>query len=280
MKMKFYTLFFLIVAPLLNQSLAGQCLNSSNLYSFNYNDKTYEIVRENKTWTEAVSCALERGGYLAEINSQAEQEFLFTTLKSNALINLENTTAFECGSCAFVWIGGSDIATEGSWYWDGDNDGSGTQFWMGDLNGSPVGNLYNNWGMEPDNYNNQDGLGLALNNWIFGIAGQWNDLALHNDLYYVIEYDMILGVEEFESEKELIIYPNPAQDQINIINRNSLVIQKIELFSVLGQKVKTVKISNQTYLKEIEIGDLKPGIYVLNILLGNGDILTKKMVKQ
>ncbi len=172
------------------------CVSDDSIYEFSYDGKMYEIVRQHRTWVEAAACAVERGGYLAEINDEAENAAIFDELINNASIDPNNTTAPDGGGASYVWIGGNDIATEGSWVWDGNNDGTATQFWMGDFNGSPVDGLYNNWGDEPDDFtdpdvspNGQDGLGLALSDWPFGVAGQWNDISDTNTIYYVIEYD-------------------------------------------------------------------------------------------
>jgi hypothetical protein len=109
----------------------GQCATTSNIYAFNYNSKTYEVVKENKSWVDAASCAVERGGILTEINDLAEQSAIFGALDNNANITTNNTIAPDGGG-AYVWIGGNDIATEGNWVWDGNNDGTSTQFWQGD----------------------------------------------------------------------------------------------------------------------------------------------------
>lgn len=154
-----------------------------------YNGKNYEIVKENRSWVASAAVAVERGGFLAEINDLDEQNAIFDEL-GNASIIASNTVAPDGGNASYVWIGGNDITTEGNWFWDGNNDGTGNQFWMGTLSGSPVNSLYNNWGDEPDDFGSgQDGLGLALTDWPFGVAGQWNDVAQTNELYFIIEFD-------------------------------------------------------------------------------------------
>ena len=65
-----------------NYLVLGQCANSSNIYSFVYNGKTYEIIKENKTWADAASWAVERGGILTEINNVSEQNAIYTELIS------------------------------------------------------------------------------------------------------------------------------------------------------------------------------------------------------
>lgn len=178
-----------------NNAPVSQCANSSNIYSFTYNNKNYELVKENKTWEEAAACAVARGGYLSEINDISEQNAIFNELSNNATITTSNTTAPDGGNAAYVWIGGNDMLTESSWAWNGDNNSTYTLFWYGTFDGNAIGGLYNNWGkgsiglLEPDDYlNNQDALGLALTNWPNGSSGEWNDLNKDNTLYFLIEF--------------------------------------------------------------------------------------------
>jgi hypothetical protein len=161
----------------------------SSIIPFSYNGTNYEIVRSNKTWSEAASFAISRAGRLAEINDLAEQNALFSELTTASIVT-SKTTASDGGNASYLWIGGNDMGTEGNWMWDGNNDQNGTQFWMGTQTGTAVGGLYNNWGDEPDDFGSgQDGLALALNDWPLGVAGQWNDLELTNTLYFLIELD-------------------------------------------------------------------------------------------
>jgi hypothetical protein len=173
--------------------IIDECVSSDKIYSFTYNGKNYEIIKVNKTWPEAATCAVERGGFLVEINDVAENTALFNELTNNASITNSETTAPDGGGASYVWIGGNDIATESTWVWDGNNDGTAIQFWQGNANGTAIDGLYNNWGNEPDDYGSgQDGLGLALTEWplssgILGNAGQWNDVSHTNELYFLIE---------------------------------------------------------------------------------------------
>jgi hypothetical protein len=106
------------------------------------------------------------------------------------------------GGVAYVWLGGLDDEEEGTWLWNGDNE-----FWLGDKNGTALD--YANWGAgEPDNYTNsdvspngQDFAALALEAWpkgngSLGKAGEWNDIAGTNQLYYVVEFDTKKGDDD------------------------------------------------------------------------------------
>jgi len=260
-----------------NYTVLGQCANSSNIYSFVYNGKTYEVIKENKTWIDAASCAVERGGILAEINDSSEQNAIFAELNSNAGINANNTVAPDGGGGSYVWIGGNDIATEGNWVWDGNNDNNGIQFWMGTSTGSPVGGLYNNWGNEPDDFGGQDALGLSLNGWPLGVVGQWNDVDHTNTLYYIIEHPTILGIEDIDFNHIIKLYPNPFKNFVTIENDN-LDLNEVLIISPLGQEVKSISIKNLPSQK-IDLSNLSEGIYLMKISSKNGRSTIRKIIK-
>lgn len=163
------------------------CLNSENIVEFQSEGKRYELVMERKTWVGASNCAVSRGGYLVEINNSQEQNAVFSALTNN--ISDPSQLIVTDGDGSYVWIGGTDIATEGTWLWDGDFDGVGEHFWEGNAMGNAIDGRYNNWGLEPDNFNGQNALGMAITSWTNGQAGQWNDIQGGNSLFFVIEYN-------------------------------------------------------------------------------------------
>lgn len=201
--MKFCVTLFFVSVLFFPLRTSAQCGSPSTIHSFIYDNKSYEVVKENATWTQAAACAVSRGGKLVEINTAAEQYAVYTQLLVNASIVLSRTIAPDGGGAAYVWLGGNDMQTEGAWFWDGANTGNGTQFWQGisaAKGGGPVNSLYSNWGNEPDNYGGatgpgQDGLAMALTNWPLGTAGQWNDISTSNTIYYVVEHPGIIPVE-------------------------------------------------------------------------------------
>jgi len=261
--MKLKTFLYLFVT-LISVQISAQCINdTNNIVTFTYNLSFYEIVKENKSWTSANNCAKSRGGHLAIIDSTEEQDTIFSVLNS-AGINNSNTVASDGGGASYVWIAGTDSANEGSWVWDsiGNNN---PQFWSGGQNGSIVGGRFNNWGNEPDNFQNQDGLGLALTDWPLGVAGEWNDIDLLNSLFYVIEYQLPTAVEKVAVNKRsraFHIYPNPTENWLNLscdcqFKRNSRFI----IYNSSGAKVMHGRMNGE----KINIQRLKSGIYWLHL---------------
>ncbi len=83
--------------------------------------------------------------------------------------------------------------------------------------------------------------------------------------------DAPLSTEEFESDLDIAIYPNPTTDFINI--QANFDINSVEIYSLHGQKV--LAIENK---KTIDISSLSKGIYFLKVKTVKGEI-TKKVVK-
>ncbi len=255
-------LFLILSLTSFSNFVYSQCTPSSaNIYTFTSNGIKYEIIKEKLNWVNAAACAVTRGGKLAEINSQAEQDTLFNRINS-AGITASNTVAPDGGGASYLWIGGNDLATEGKWVWDGDNQGSFAQFWQGTASGSPVGGLYNNWGNEPDDYSGQDALGFAYTNWPLGVAGEWNDIKETNLLYYVIEYSGTTSISELKSN-EFSVYPNPAEDFITIECKQALHHLTYSLTDLSGKIILQGILTNT--INTIDISSLIPGIYFVDV---------------
>ncbi len=176
---------------------------------FYYADHSYLIVKELKTWTDAAADAVSKGGYLVEIGSKAEQDVVYQGIV-DAGISATYVSVPDGGGTAYIWIGATDRANEGGWLWNGKNSQSGgTSFWEGKANGYAVNQSYYNWGgkasgtlNEPDNFtdsevspNGQNAAAIGLAKWPTGTsvelgkAGEWNDIAETNKIYYIIEFD-------------------------------------------------------------------------------------------
>lgn len=262
-------------------NLFGQCASNDNIYAFEFGPKSYEIIKENKNWSSAAACAVERGGYLAEINSSLEQSAILSALISAAEIDVSNTVAPDGGNASYVWIGGNDIASEGDWFWDGDNDGTGIQFWEGKADGSAVDGNYNNWGNEPDDFGSgQDGLGLALTDWPLGSRGQWNDVQTSNTLYYVVEFDHTSAIVDPAIRNNIDVFPNPMSQQLSIQNKNIDVdIKQVVVLNMLGQSVSSYPIEGKQS-KDMDVSHLSQGVYFVKVELEDGLFFVEKIIKE
>ena len=190
-----------------------ECASSINIHPFTNGSSNYELVKEKKTWAHAAACAVERGGFLVQIDSSAEQSAVYNAILASGVSSNYNDLD-DGGGVSYIWIGATDSKTEGKWLWDGTNSGFGFNFWngqgdAGNDTGAAVQGSYVNWGrtgtnsgtfMEPDNYDNsQDAAAIGLGQWpsgapfVYGNPGQWNDINTANTNYYIIEFPIAAG---------------------------------------------------------------------------------------
>ncbi|WP_299223791.1 M1 family aminopeptidase [uncultured Psychroserpens sp.] len=67
---------------------------------------------------------------------------------------------------------------------------------------------------------------------------------------------IILGVEEFEFDNDIVVYPNPSKDIVNIKVPNTITIESIEIFNTLGQLVQKQNFSNRISIENMASGML------------------------
>lgn len=152
--------------------------------TFSFNGNTYEIINTAKTWAAAKAHAEANNGYLAIVNSQAENDAILTQA-----LNFFSTapSADDGGGAKYIWLGASDTVTEGTFKW---------------VNGSALSAGYSHWGLpvEPDDFpfgpsGDQDALAMALEAWPLGggigTTGFWNDIDESNAMYFVVEYNPV-----------------------------------------------------------------------------------------
>jgi hypothetical protein len=91
--------------------------------------------------------------------------------------------------------------------------------------------------------------------------------------------DLVTSVTNLDIEMGIDIYPNPSNNEINIIipDAEGSTANIITLFSPLGQILITEKINSKKSI--IDISELPKGLYMLSISV-NENIITKKIIKQ
>ena len=89
-----------------------------------------------------------------------------------------------------------------------------------------------------------------------------------------IQSDNIIGIESYNINDNIKIYPNPTTHQLTI-ESEKLTFNEIEVITITGLKVK----SFQQNIKTINVSDLPTGIYFIK-LFSEEKVFTKKFVKQ
>lgn len=97
------------------------------------------------------------------------------------------------------------------------------------------------------------------------------DLSTSNAILTGDVQDTALAIEDNQLESRISIHPNPANQQINI--KTNEKIDSISVYDISGKVV----IDGFDNLKQIDISNLRSGIYFLKMSL-NDNLITKKII--
>lgn len=119
--------------------------------------------------------------------------------------------------------------------------------------------------------------GVDPNQSLVGITVTEGRLNLYNSLQLLMDECEVMNVDDLNFANTVEIYPNPAEDILNIVNREGKLIDLIQIFSVDGKLVRsqTKQISNQ-----VNVSDLPKGVYKIRIKFsGHQGLVSKKFIK-
>ena len=88
------------------------------------------------------------------------------------------------------------------------------------------------------------------------------------------------GIKEAELDNAVILYPNPACDQLNVSSlSHDFTIESIEIFSLQGREIRAEKFKTGGYLNIIDVSTLSSGAYFLKLSTAKGNTMVKKFLK-
>ena len=74
------------------------------------------------------------------------------------------------------------------------------------------------------------------------------------------------------------LFPNPATDKI-YFRSESFIILSVEIYDILGQKLKTYNYGSGTKEGTLDIADLEDGIFIVQMKTFQGNIISKTFKK-
>lgn len=78
---------------------------------------------------------------------------------------------------------------------------------------------------------------------------------------------------------DVVLYPNPAQDQVNVLFDSKANIKNITLYNLIGKAMRVYRVSGNS--AKLDIADIPSGIYFLRLQDAQGRVIaTRKLTHQ
>ncbi|MBP9548556.1 MAG: T9SS type A sorting domain-containing protein, partial [Chitinophagales bacterium] len=121
---------------------------------------------------------------------------------------------------------------------------------------------------------------ISNDNAYFYVGGNWEQSVLPGAIMIRPQvggdYSKYTGISQLSAKEELQIAPNPAHDNIRILN-NLPAGAEAEIFSITGQFISRNLLQNNI----LSITDLQTGMYLLKVIdVSSGTTWITKFIKQ
>lgn len=109
----------------------------------------------------------------------------------------------------------------------------------------------------------------------YNTNGSWQPTEMRGTLMIrpVIDGKTLHGVAANESDSNVTLYPNPANDMLHICVAESIEIQQTCIFDLMGRRVW-----QGNFTKQIPVGQLKDGMYLISLTTTQGQVITQKFI--
>lgn len=87
-----------------------------------------------------------------------------------------------------------------------------------------------------------------------------------------------LSTEEITSNNEIRMYPNPVSSNLKFSFEDNHNITSLVVVDMLGKTMKTIKTSNASGVKNVDVSDLNKGFYFVKVMTGSKVIESKKLM--
>ena len=88
------------------------------------------------------------------------------------------------------------------------------------------------------------------------------------------------GVNTIVSDDNIVIFPNPAREAVNVVFDDKADIKSIAVFNLIGKVLNVYKTTDNGSAK-LDISNIPAGIYFLRLMNGQGQVVaTRRFTRQ
>ena len=255
----------------------------------------YYCSKKNYNYEDAKALAHKKGGYIASINSEGENEFVRSYIAgATAMIGLSDYDS----EGHFVWDSGETLTYE-NWYPGQPNDRGGKQDIVEILRSGEWNDVDNDTELEfvmevpCENVIQLDGplSGTEVKSGTYTIRYKIADGCGYEEYCeFTVTVDKCKGTRstrggldfgeierEDEAPQQIAIYPNPVSETLNLELPNIENLTSIQIFSQTGQPIRTFK--EVDAYSQIDVSDLDQAVYIVAVNYLNKKPVLQRIIK-
>ena len=110
----------------------------------------------------------------------------------------------------------------------------------------------------------------------YNVNGSWQQSEMHGSLMIrpVVGPSYYIGVDEVESPtSNVILYPNPVYNTLNIKTSESITIIKTCIYDLMGRKLL-----QRAFEPTLSVENLSEGMYFISLTTAEGQVITQKFI--
>jgi len=96
---------------------------------------------------------------------------------------------------------------------------------------------------------------------------------------FELTVESVLGTNDNVFSNAIVMYPNPANEQVIISNSSNIALERVMMFDVVGKLVSNIDMRGTQGENVIDISNLQSGVYMVQIQGENASV-TKRLIKE
>jgi subtilisin-like proprotein convertase family protein len=96
---------------------------------------------------------------------------------------------------------------------------------------------------------------------------------------FELTVETTLGVDSNNLDKGLALYPNPADNVVNLVNKTNISLEKMMIYDINGKLVSQTDLRTMQGVKAVDVSSLASGVYMVQII-GDSASTVKRLIKE
>jgi hypothetical protein len=96
---------------------------------------------------------------------------------------------------------------------------------------------------------------------------------------FELTVESVIGISENSLDKGLALYPNPADNVVNLVNKTDISLEKMMIYDINGKLVSQTDLRAMQGVKAVDVSSLASGVYMVQII-GDSASTVKRLIKE